>query len=218
MSALDDTKTFLDTASPDAKKLGDVAYIYAMMVILVKGHELANDSEEVKVILSVLVISMLLMGLFGLFQFVRGKIQKADSVAHYFGRPIPKTGNRLAALMLLDLRSSSSCTKWLDVIADGTARARKDTTMPSSKANDDSPPRDDLEAWLVKDADNPEAEGQYIMHADNRIQPADGGDVPSWGQSELYRCSWCRNPSAVLQKCRNCGKVRCVSLLHISLV
>ncbi|EIM80312.1 uncharacterized protein STEHIDRAFT_125885 [Stereum hirsutum FP-91666 SS1] len=188
MSALDDTRTFLDTASPDAKRMGDVAYIYVLMVMLVKGHELKDDSEEV--------------------MFVKSKIRKAESVAHYFSRPIPRTENRLAALMLLDLRSSPSCSQWRDVIIAGTAHAKQDTTMSTPKTDGDSSARDDLNAWLAKGADDPEAEGQYIVHSDNRVQPVDGANMPSWAQSELYRCSWCRNPSAVLHKCRNCGKVR----------
>ncbi len=33
---------------------------------------------------------------------------------------------------------------------------------------------------------------------------------------ELYRCSWCGNPSAVLRKCGGCAKTRCVCLLSVS--
>lgn len=216
MSALDDTRTFLDTASPDAKRMGDAAYIYVLMVMLVKGHELKDDSEEVMVcLLAPSPCLVLLISLSYPLQFVKSKIRKAESVAHYFSRPIPKTENRLSALMLLDLRSSSSCSQWLEVIIAGTAHAKTDTTMSTPKTDGDSSARDDLNAWFAKDADDPEAEGQYIVHSDNRVQPVDGANMPSWAQSELYRCSWCRNPSAVLHKCRNCGKVRYVSRAQI---
>ncbi len=31
--------------------------------------------------------------------------------------------------------------------------------------------------------------------------------------TQLYRCSWCTNPSAILRKCSGCGKARCGQVL-----
>ena len=31
--------------------------------------------------------------------------------------------------------------------------------------------------------------------------------------TQLYRCSWCTNLSAILRKCSGCGKTRCVRIL-----
>lgn len=68
---------------------------------------------------------------------------------------------------------------------------------------------DDLASWLdsslhVEDAieeEHPKACSHPVINP-NRV--------------ELYRCSWCGNPSAVLRKCRACGLTRCVEIGLVS--
>lgn len=63
---------------------------------------------------------------------------------------------------------------------------------------------DTLATWLedLKIEDGEEARPDtHCIHP--RINP---------NSVELYRCTYCRNPSAALKKCSGCGKVRYVAL------
>lgn len=66
---------------------------------------------------------------------------------------------------------------------------------------------DDLAAWLDNlKLENGEDDSQ--PHAHMCTHPK-----ISTNSVELYRCSWCGNPSAVLKKCGGCGKTRYVPML-----
>jgi hypothetical protein len=58
---------------------------------------------------------------------------------------------------------------------------------------------DDLAAWL----DDVEGGGEHD-HGEHHATPTRIKD----NNVELYRCSWCANPSAVLRKCSGCNKTR----------
>ena len=63
----------------------------------------------------------------------------------------------------------------------------------------------DLAAWLENmSVDDAPDEHQHCTHP--KIAPT---------PVELYRCSHCGNPSAVLKKCGGCGKTRCVGFCGV---
>ena len=79
-------------------------------------------------------------------------------------------------------------------------------TLPSSLQADD-----DLSAWLENmrlDDDEDDHKSHPSQCTRRKIR---------MNNVELYRCSWCGNPSAVLKKCTGCGNARCVLLAGLPL-
>ena len=115
------------------------------------------------------------------------------------GYTIKKTQMRLAREMILDLYPKA-VTEWGAFIKrfdELDARADKQQPISSTQADDD------LAAWLDHmklDDGEDESAPHYCSHP--KI---------STNSVELYRCSWCGNPSAALRKCGRCGKTRQVS-------
>lgn len=66
---------------------------------------------------------------------------------------------------------------------------------------------DDLAAWLENmSVDDAPDEHEHARCTHPKVSPT---------AVELYRCSHCGNPSAVLKKCGRCGKTRCVGLFDV---
>jgi len=62
---------------------------------------------------------------------------------------------------------------------------------------------DHLAAWLENlEIDDDHADHQHNHRDHDRRRTVNRSAV------ELYRCSWCKNPSAVLKKCSGCQKTR----------
>ncbi|KAJ6461914.1 hypothetical protein C8R47DRAFT_1240577, partial [Mycena vitilis] len=83
---------------------------------------------------------------------------------------------------------SDAIDEWGDFIAANLA--------PGKPTPDAEKIEDGLAAWL----DNVHIDGER----DAQRHPASFSN----SQIELYRCSWCGNPSAVLRKCAGCSKTR----------
>ncbi|VDB88342.1 unnamed protein product [Peniophora sp. CBMAI 1063] len=120
----------------------------------------------------------------------------AELAMRHLGRPVSKTETRLAALAFYE-RLPKASQEWDEV----TARLA-DRVPPGGELDEDKV-EDSLAQWLermdVTDVDN---RGHAIhehrgIHATINLKEVD-----------LYRCSWCGNPSAILRKCRGCGKTR----------
>jgi len=58
---------------------------------------------------------------------------------------------------------------------------------------------DDLAAWL---------EDMHMEDGEEELKTHCAHPKVNTNNVELYRCSWCRNPSAVLRKCSGCAKTR----------
>lgn len=67
---------------------------------------------------------------------------------------------------------------------------------------------DDLATWFedLRVDDGPEIDRSFEAKA-GCVHPALSGYSSNL---DLYRCSWCGNPSAALRKCGKCAKTRCV--------
>ncbi|OCH85949.1 hypothetical protein OBBRIDRAFT_762123 [Obba rivulosa] len=121
------------------------------------------------------------------------KIDFADQCAKFLGGSPKRTLMRLTRELILQ--------QYLDAVKEWTETIERFDALGSSAqpAVDADKAEDDLAAWLEKlHVDDGEARApSHCMHP--RI---------STNSVELYRCSWCKNPSAVLRKCGSCGKTR----------
>lgn len=88
-----------------------------------------------------------------------------------------------------------------------TVIRRINAESPGDKGSASMPPAEDaLATWLEK------------METEEGVQESFPDEFHSditfdTSYVELYRCSWCRNPSAILRKCSGCGKTRQVTCL-----
>ncbi|KAH9926735.1 uncharacterized protein B0H18DRAFT_331328 [Fomitopsis serialis] len=123
------------------------------------------------------------------------KIALADKMQTFIGLPPKNTQIRLTRELIVK-QWPMAVKSWGEVIA----RVDKMDLTSESAHRLPTPAKaeDDLATWLenmnVEDA--PE-EGGHRAHP--KIMPT---------AVELYRCSYCGNPSAILKKCGGCGKMR----------
>ncbi|KAJ7484420.1 hypothetical protein FB451DRAFT_1232475 [Mycena latifolia] len=117
------------------------------------------------------------------------KLKIADDFSNWIGVIPPKTNLRLTQQTVVRLFPAAS-EEWGEFIA---ANSRLDT--PAAPSTEKSV--DDLAAWLGDVHLEEEAN-------DHCHKPATFNS----SHLELYRCSWCGNPSAVLRKCAGCSKTR----------
>lgn len=115
------------------------------------------------------------------------KLKIADEFSRCVGISPPKTDLRLTEQTVVSLYSEA-VTEWGSIME---KRPKGDKPISPEKVEDD------LAAWLddldIKDEDS-ESNCARPDFSRNRM--------------ELYRCSWCSNPSAVLRKCAGCSKAR----------
>ncbi|EMD40211.1 hypothetical protein CERSUDRAFT_122273 [Gelatoporia subvermispora B] len=122
------------------------------------------------------------------------KIAFSEQCATFLGN-VPKPSSvRLARELILRLYPGAQA-EWADILARFDA-------LGAAPRVDAEKAEDDLAAWLehlhVGDGENGEAHGpRRWTHPLIRTNSV-----------ELYRCSWCRNPSAALRRCGRCGKTR----------
>ena len=128
-------------------------------------------------------------------QAAKRKLEVSAQFMNTIGFPIKRTQMRLARELVLSLYPKA-VTEWgafikhfdeLDARGDHHAH-------PRTPAQAD----DDLAAWL-EHVRLDDGEGEHSRCTHPKI---------SANSVELYRCSWCGNPSAVLKKCGGCGKKR----------
>ncbi|KAA1477625.1 hypothetical protein DENSPDRAFT_844797 [Dentipellis sp. KUC8613] len=123
------------------------------------------------------------------------RLDLADDFARFLSRPISKTQMRLACMEVVN-RMQNAWKEWEKIIP---AYAHVRSEVSPAKAEDD------LADWLEQvTLEDPGMNGHDHRHGDGSVtHPSlNINDV------ELYRCSWCRNPSAVLKKCSGCGRTR----------
>ncbi|KAH7922905.1 hypothetical protein BV22DRAFT_1106350 [Leucogyrophana mollusca] len=124
------------------------------------------------------------------------KLRAADEISTHLGTPPPKTQLRMTQKNIVERYDTPGVIEWRSVVA------RFDNLSPTDLQDQSISPEkaeDDLAAWL--DEMHIESEEQcYPQRCSHpRISP---------NTVELYRCSWCGNPSAVLRKCSGCAKTR----------
>ena len=128
---------------------------------------------------------------------------------NFVGYGIKKTQLHLAREYVLKLYTPGA-REWGTLIKRFDELDSSDENTPLSSTGAD----DNLAAWLgdldIDDGDSHSREHGACLgegrRRNGRSAPSDRG----MGNHELYRCSWCGNPSAVLKKCSACGKTRFV--------
>lgn len=129
-------------------------------------------------------------------------MEVAELAMRHLGRPISKTEGRLAAFTFYE-RLQQASKEWDEV----TARI-DDRNFPGDELDEDKV-EDSLSQWLERfDMADVDSRG-HVIHEHRGIHA-----TVNLTEVDLYRCSWCGNPSAILRKCRGCGKTRCEPIRH----
>ncbi|KAI9068810.1 hypothetical protein FKP32DRAFT_1754236 [Trametes sanguinea] len=193
MSAWEDSKTYISEAPPDGRHMLAVLSWYVFVTILIRGPELSEDLRELDP--------------------ARRKIKTAMDFMKHMGYPISRTQLNLTRDLVLSyytqgVREWGSFVHHFD---DLDSQFQQDhANSPSEGAEED-----DLAEWLEKidlgsdEEGDGHSHGHAHAHAHGRHQARAAPQAKSGKNDyELYRCSWCRNPSAVLRKCSGCGNAR----------
>ena len=121
------------------------------------------------------------------------------------GVPYNRTQLRMTQEMIIDLyqtavKNYSSFVENLDLLHITTEKSQEKSTEKAE---------DTLAAWIdglhIDDAED--GEPRHAHHRCGRYNVASINHA----QLELYRCSHCQNPSAILRRCSGCGKTRYVT-------
>ncbi|KAI0262814.1 hypothetical protein BC834DRAFT_1001863 [Gloeopeniophorella convolvens] len=172
LCALEDAGTFLQEAPPDSRSVSPVVCIYTLMLLLVRGHELADGLPELKE--------------------ASEKLEIADEVLRFLKMPIRHTQMRNACATALE-RTDVAQREWGAAVRNITKDGALDTAATPDAAHAA------LAEWLERLDVGDTTEGGAGSHTHPRLGVND---------VELYRCSWCGAPSAILRKCRGCQKSR----------
>ncbi|KAF5340215.1 hypothetical protein D9611_007974 [Ephemerocybe angulata] len=182
-SALEDAKRFIDEAPPDNRYMRNVSYWYILLTIIV--------SENAGV----------------------DRLVIADAVSKLLGTGPPDTMHRLTQATVRKLYKES-IEKYGDIF-------QKNADAKVSDLPETAPIKleDDLAAWLSKLQVEDDDEGKGGDHEHDHDHESMGHKHESSGhghrsrkvhlsKTEMYRCSYCGNPSASLRKCSGCAKTR----------
>jgi hypothetical protein len=131
------------------------------------------------------------------------KLDMATEFSRLLSMPFTDSVMRLTRQTVLK-HYGPGVKEWGDVVSkfDGLSSTEPEE-IPKDKIDDD------LASWL-----------DSSLHVEDTIEEehpkACSHPVINSNRVELYRCSWCGNPSAVLRKCRACGLARCVGIALMS--
>ena len=134
-------------------------------------------------------------------------MQIAKDFMNFVGYPIKRTQLHLTRELFLAVytegaREWGALIKRYDEFDSAGDSSIESTQLPRAD--------DDLAAWLGDmDIHGSDSEEPCHTHGGGRRGPSGRSEKKGY---ELYRCSWCGNPSAVLRRCGGCGKTRCAPL------
>ncbi|KDR72533.1 hypothetical protein GALMADRAFT_101649 [Galerina marginata CBS 339.88] len=179
MSAVEDAKAYIDSAPPDNRYMRNVCSWYILLSVLVKP-DISPELRELDDALKRLSI--------------------ANQFSEFFGFSPSKNETTLAQQVVvkyypLGVKEFSKVFENFD-----KAEPESATTVVDRKKADD-----DLAEWL-EDIRLEDGTMQVLQRCDGYHRP--GSSVNEEEFVTMYRCSWCRNPSAVLRKCSGCGQMR----------
>ncbi|RPD56412.1 hypothetical protein L226DRAFT_491582 [Lentinus tigrinus ALCF2SS1-7] len=185
MSAWADAKTFISEAPPDSRQMLNVLGWYIVLTLAIQGPELGEDLREL--------------------DLARRKAETSMGFMYFAGHPIMRTQLNLVRELIFGIYSASvqewgALTRRFDELDGDERTGRHQQTQPSSPSNED----------LAERLGNVSIGNEHT----NRAHPGHvpGAPVPDRRVDtisyELYRCSWCGNPSAALRRCSACGKTR----------
>ncbi|OSD08264.1 hypothetical protein PYCCODRAFT_1379740 [Trametes coccinea BRFM310] len=190
MSAWEDAKAYISEAPPDGRHMLAVLSWYALLTILIRGPELSEELRELDP--------------------ARRKMKTSSEFMKHMGYPIARTQLNLARGLMLD-HYTEGAREWGAFVKHFDDLDRDFQQEHAASLAEDA--EDDLVEWLDKIDLGSDEEGGSHNHGHAHVHgsgrqhtvPQAKGDK---SDHELYRCSWCRNPSAVLRKCGGCGNTR----------
>ena len=121
----------------------------------------------------------------------------ADEFFVEFGIVPPKSQLRFAHKRIFS-RYATAVKKWDTVVARLDTQGMDEYVLSRDKA------QDRLAVWL-RDMQN---ENGDEVHSDDQPEKSARLKQSKYNPVELYQCSWCGNPSAVLRKCGGCERAR----------
>ncbi len=208
-SALEDSRVYIQQAPPDTRYMKNVLYWNILLRLTIQGPEMSTDLHELNVSVTCFV-----------FNFADGGFQDCSSTTEIGGRnkragwnavagdvPPPHAGNRPTRVccssrrMGCDMRDEES-----NNIEDDEPHHHH-----GPNCNHDQTTEDEIAAWV---------EGLQLDDTKPRRKPGPQRLHPKINSNhvELYRCSWCGNPSAILRKCSNCADARWVYFVWVYLM
>ncbi|KAI0790399.1 hypothetical protein C8Q75DRAFT_852150 [Abortiporus biennis] len=197
MSAWEDAKTFVAEAPPDSRHLITVLNWYIVLTMAIRGPELSIDLKELD----------------DAFK----KVEVARRFSEFLNTPFKKTQMRLSRELCVRLYQPAAMD-WVDFVKRHDvlqSQMDPDESSPAPSVPPTAPPErvDDLASWfetMNMDEESGHSHGYGHGHGDDHVHGPQcyGRSRMKASAVELYRCSWCRNPSAVLKKCSGCGKTR----------
>ncbi|KAF7300075.1 SET and MYND-domain-containing protein 3 [Mycena kentingensis (nom. inval.)] len=189
--ALDDAELFLEEAPPDHRDARTVM-CWAIVLHVMLDENISDNLRELKPYLE--------------------RLKLSDEFYRWFpdGAP-PKTQIRLVAELIL-MNFSAAKTEWGALIR-AFDEDRKDIM---AKAPTKEKMERDLAAWVEElDIGGPAGprccgheHGAGHGHGHGHGHAHAHGVAGELKTTEMHRCSWCHNPSAVLRKCGRCSEAR----------
>lgn len=189
MSALEDSKSYIEGAPPDNRHMKNISYWYIVLTILTKD-DLSPDLRELNVsgrlwfVLSNMLITQIC-------QDVRRVLGIADDFSRFMGIEPPKTLMRLTQQAVM--QHYASAIKEFSSVFTELDRSKEVNTQTVSPEKLE----DDLAAWL-NDMKLDDGTQEHDHDCENRPAQMEANMT----RVRLYRCSWCGNPSAALRKCK----------------
>lgn len=186
ISAAEDAKTFVEEAPPDNYHHMNVLYLLILLTFVTQEMPVGKDLSEVQPLIR--------------------KLKIAEEFARAMGMPPRETTFRLAQQLVLRTYRSA-VEDWASVIT--RAESMRSTACQCGQGPEES--MDGLAEWLDGvHIESREGEARTAHGPAGHACGMPGHERPKMqmGDFELYRCSYCRNPSAVLRKCTGCATAR----------
>ncbi|KAF9027198.1 hypothetical protein BDZ89DRAFT_1101933 [Hymenopellis radicata] len=184
-SALEDSRVYIQQAPPDTRYMKNVLYWNILLRLTIQGPEMSTDLHELNT--------------------ARRQLKLADEISALVGMPSPATYLRLTQATVLRLYAQAA-EEWDAIIAMRDEESNNiDDDEPhhhhGPNCNHDQTTEDEIAAWV---------DGLQLDDTKPQRKPGPQRLHPKINSNhvELYRCSWCGNPSAILRKCSNCADAR----------
>jgi hypothetical protein len=200
-SAMEDSKEFMERAPPDSRHMEGVIDWNVLVTLTYKGPEISKDLRELKVS-SLVCLPTRLTASYVVF-FLKPAFEQRELAGEFLeltGIPHQKTFPILTARTVLDhyepgVKEWGLVVERLNEVIESSADYEHHKPAPTTKEDKEH----ELAAWLNNLDLNGEDEGEDSHGCANLKENPK--------RVELYRCTHCGNPSAVLRKCK-CNKVR----------
>ncbi|KAF7310074.1 Bin3-type SAM domain-containing protein [Mycena indigotica] len=181
-SALEDGKVFLDEAPPDHKDVKTVA-CWVVLLTLISEEPISDDLRE---------------------PFLE-KLKQAQQMSTWLGVRPPQTQIRLTTETIVK-RFSAAQNEWAAKL--GAVEHTDEGEQAASQNPTTERLETELSAWLADSEVEGHGHGHGCGHDHDHGHGTGSPSPVKIAKTTLYRCSYCRNPSAMLRKCGGCSEAR----------